>query len=60
MKCYAIYDCKLQQYLVPFFCESDKHAQKIICNSLGAESQLVLYPSDYELWYLSDFDENAI
>ena len=54
---YALKDLKLDQFTTPFFAPSEKHAVRILVNSFGAESQLCLYPSDYELWQLASWDE---
>lgn len=56
MKMYAIFDDKIGEFLTPFFAPSDKHATKIVRDSFSSESQLVLYPGDYTLQRLGDFD----
>lgn len=56
VKMYAIYDSKINEYLTPFFAPGDKHALRILSGSLVGDSQLLLYPSDYSLWCLGDFD----
>lgn len=56
MKMYSVFDNKIDEFVTPFFAESDKQAMRMIQNSLGSQSQLVLYPADYELFCLAEFN----
>lgn len=56
MNMYAIYDKKVDSYLTPFFAENDKFAERIVLNSLSAQSAFVQYPSDYVLCFMAVVD----
>ena len=59
IKMYAIFDSKTNEYVTPFFAAGDKHALRILSGTLVGDCQLLLYPSDYSLWCLGDFDTEA-
>lgn len=52
---YAMYDKATKQYTTPYFADRDEVAKRILLNSLSAQSQLVLYPSDYSLYMVGVF-----
>lgn len=47
---YSIYDKSAKMHSsAPFFAESDEHAKRIVMNSFSRESQLIMYPSSYDI-----------
>lgn len=54
---YSIYDKATKIYAQPFYAQSDEVALRIVRGSFSLQSQLVLYPADYDLIYLGTFDD---
>lgn len=55
---YSIYDRATKLYAQPFFAQTDDVAIRIVRGSFSPQSQLVLYPSDYDLMFLGTFDDS--
>lgn len=53
---YSVLDRKAKEYSPVFSAKNDDVARRIIVNSLRQDSQLVLYPADYVVVHLCDFD----
>lgn len=55
-KIYSIYDRATMEHTAPFFAHTEEAAYRAVRGSFSAASQLVLYPSDYVIVSLGDFD----
>lgn len=56
---YSIYDRATMEFTAPFFTMSDEAAIRAVRGSLSSQSQLVLYPADYVLRFLGEFDSET-
>lgn len=56
---YSIYDRKSNSYAPSFEAPNNDVALRMVVSSLSEQSNLVLYPSDYVLVKLCDFDNET-
>ena len=56
---YAIRDIKTDAYLKPFFVQNDEVAIRAISTSLHEVSELSQHASDYQVFCLGTYDDNA-
>lgn len=58
-KIYSIYDRATSDHAMPFVAGSDEAAFRLVKGSFAPQSQLVLYPSDYAIVQLGNFDSET-
>lgn len=56
---YSVYDRKANSYGPVFAAPNHEVAQRLVIASLKEDSQLVLFPQDYVLVHLCDFDQET-
>ena len=56
---FSIYDSKANEYLQPFYAKNYESAKRYLVSSLKSDSLLVQYPSDYDFYFLGDFDNET-
>lgn len=57
---YALFDKKAKAYLTPFFSENSATAMRTLVGPANSrESFLGVYPDDYDVYILGDFDEQS-
>lgn len=62
MKIYCVRDAKAQTFNTPFFQPSDVHALRAFraeVNRNSEQNMMYLYPEDWELRYLGEFNEQT-
>ncbi|WXW90273.1 MAG: DNA binding protein VP5 [Microviridae sp.] len=56
---YSIYDTKVEQWGLPFFCHHDELAKRICCEAVQDENtQLSRYPNDYILFSIGSYEDH--
>jgi len=58
LNAYAIYDKKTAKYMSPFFCPNVTTALRGVQTALGEKSNLTLYPGDFALYDLGQFEDS--
>ena len=58
-KIYSIFDRPTQEHALPFVAATDEAAFRMVRGSFAPQSQLVLYPSDYAVVQLGNFDSET-
>lgn len=58
-KIYSIFDRATSDHSLPFVAGTDEAAFRLVRGSFAPQSQLVLYPSDYALVQLGNFDSET-
>ena len=58
-KIYSIYDRATSDHAMPFVAGSDEVAFRMVRGSFAPQSQLILYPSDYSVVQLGNFDSET-
>lgn len=56
---YSIYDRKGQSYSPPFLAQTDELAVRMVVGSISPTSNLALYPSDFQLYFLGSFSDSS-
>lgn len=56
---YSIYDRATMDYSTPFFAVTDEAAIRAVKGAFNPQSQLILYPSDYVVYVLGEFDSES-
>lgn len=56
---YSIYDRATMDYSTPFFAVTNEAALRAVKGAFNSQSQLVLYPSDYVIYVLGEFDSES-
>lgn len=57
LRLYSIRDCKLKNFMAPFFATSDEEAIRIIKEQVNYKASLLSsFPTDYELYFVGTFD----
>lgn len=62
MKLYSVYDVKADRFAPPFVAVKDEYARRTLVmtyRALGDDSPLVVYPSDFTLFAIGEFDEDT-
>lgn len=60
VKVFAIFDTKAKYFAVPFLARNEFSAKRMFTESCSApDTELYKYPTDYELFYIADFDEDT-
>lgn len=54
---FTLYDSATRTYSEPVLARSRDEAERIVRGSLSPQSQLVLYPSDYKLFFNGSYDD---
>lgn len=57
---YSVLDEGIASYARPFFCRSDREAERIFSDIVvDAEHPVGQHPGDYSLWHLGFFDDGT-
>lgn len=56
---YSIYDRATMDYSSPFFAVTQEAAIRTVKGAFNPQSQLVMYPSDYVIYLLGEFDSES-
>lgn len=57
---YTIKDVKVAAHMPPFFRSTDIEAQRFFHELvINPESSISKYPSDFELWYVGEYDDST-
>lgn len=62
MKLYSMFDVKANRFAPPFLAVSDDYARRMLVltyHNLGPDSPLHVYPNDFTLFGIADFDEDT-
>lgn len=62
MKLYSVYDAKADRFAPPFLAVSDEYARRTLVltyRTLNDDSPLVVYPADFTLFGIGEFDEDT-
>lgn len=56
---FSVYDVKSKIYAAPMFCENEDIAIRNCVAAMGPGSLLTLFPQDFELYYIGDYDQST-
>lgn len=59
MKLYSVFDKKSGLYSIPFGAENDVIARRAFFRSARADSDLAVFPEDFDLYCLGDFNTQS-
>lgn len=53
---FSIYDIKTAKYSMPMFVDNEADAKRNVIAAAKGQSMLAMFPGDYELFYIGEFD----
>lgn len=60
LRCYTVYDSKVEAYLPPFFIKSDGQAQRDFTDAIALpDSPMGRHPEDYTLFFVGLYDDSS-